>query len=75
MTRAMDVNPGAAICFVAGFYLLLVGSKVGLAVMVGRWKTFLTGRVYRITMKCLGAALCGLALLLFKEGLELLGFL
>jgi threonine/homoserine/homoserine lactone efflux protein len=74
MTRAMDVNSGAAICFVAGFYLLLVGSKVGLAVMVGRWKTFLTGRVYQFTMKCLGAALCGLALLLFKEGLELLGF-
>ena len=74
MTRAMAVTPGAAICFVAGFYILLVGSKVGLALMVGRWKFFLTGRVYVATMKCLGAVLCGLAILLFAEGLDLLGF-
>ncbi|RLB88422.1 MAG: LysE family translocator, partial [Deltaproteobacteria bacterium] len=64
-----------AICFVASFYLLLVGSKVGLAVIVGRSKTFLKGRVYVVTMKCLGGVLCGLALLLFRDGLGLLGFL
>ncbi len=73
MTRAMEVNTGAAIFFVASFYLFLVGSKVGLAVLVGRSKSFLKGRVYVVTMKCLGLALCGLALLLFKEGLGLLG--
>jgi threonine/homoserine/homoserine lactone efflux protein len=75
MGRAMEVNIGAAISFVASFYLLLVGSKVGLAVLVGRSKSFLKGRVYRVTMKCLGGALCGLALFLFKDGLGLLGFL
>ncbi len=75
MTRAMAVNTGAAICFVASFYLLLVGSKVGLAVIVGRSKSFLKGRVYVVTMKCLGGGLCGLALLLFRDGLGLLGFL
>lgn len=75
MTRAMEVNAGAAICFVASFYLLLVGSKVGLALIVGRSKFFLKGRVYVATMKCLGGVLCGLALLLFREGLGLLGFL
>jgi threonine/homoserine/homoserine lactone efflux protein len=75
MTRAMDVNAGAAIFFVIGFYLLLVGSKVGLAVMVGRSKSFLKGRVYVYTMKCLGGLLCGLALVLFKDGLGLLGVL
>ncbi len=75
MTRAVDVNTGAAICFVASFYLLLVGSKVGLALIVGRSKFFLKGRVYVATMKCLGGVLCGLALLLFREGLFLLGLL
>ncbi len=75
MTRAWSVNPGAAIAFVAGFYLFLVGSKVGLAWAVGRSKSFLQGRVYVITMKGLGLALCGLALILFKEGLSLLDFL
>jgi threonine/homoserine/homoserine lactone efflux protein len=75
MGRALEVNIGAAIFFVASFYLLLVGSKVGLAVLVGRYKAFLKGRVYVVTMKCLGGVLCGLALLLFKDGLGLLGFL
>jgi len=75
MGRAMAVNIGAAIFFVASFYLLLVGSKVVLAVIVGRSKSFLKGRVYVYTMKCLGGVLCGLALLLFKDGLGLLGFL
>jgi threonine/homoserine/homoserine lactone efflux protein len=74
MTRAMDVNTGAAISFVTSFYLFLVGSKVGLALIVGRSKSFLKGRVYVYTMRCLGGLLCGLALLLFKDGLGLLGF-
>lgn len=75
MGRAMAVNIGAAIFFVASFYLFLVGSKVGLAVFVGRSKSFLKGRIYRVTMKCLGGALCCLAIFLFKDGLGLLGFL
>lgn len=75
MGRAMEVNIGAAIFFVASFYLLLVGSKVGLAVLVGRSKSFLKGRVYVVTMKCLGGLLCGFAVFLFKDGLGLLGFL
>ncbi len=74
MTRAMAINTGAALLFVTSFYLLLVGSKVGLAVLVGRSKLFLKGRFYVYTMKSLGIALCILALLLFREGLGLLGF-
>ncbi|MBU0972909.1 MAG: LysE family transporter [Proteobacteria bacterium] len=75
MTRAMEVNFWAALFFMTSFYLLLVGSKVCLAVIVGRSKAFLKGKIYVVTLKCLGAMLCGLALLLFKEGLVLLGFL
>lgn len=75
MTKAWAITPGAAAAFVMSFYLFLVGSKVGFAWAVGRSKTFLKGRVYVVTMKGLGFVLCGLALLLFKEGLGLLGFL
>jgi len=75
MRRAMEVNTGSALFFVTSFYLFLVGSKVGLAVIVGRSKSFLKGWIYVYTMKCLGCALCILALFLFKEGLGLLGFL
>ena len=75
MTKALAVNMGSAMAFVMSFYLLLVGSKVVLALVVGQSKSFLKGRVYVYTMKCLGGALCALALILFKDGLELLGVL
>jgi len=75
MTKAMAVNTGSAMAFVISFYFLLVGSKVILALVVGQSKSFLKGRVYVYTMKCLGGALCALALILFKDGLGLLGVL
>lgn len=71
--KAMDVNMGAAAMFILGFYILLVGSKVGLAVAAGRSRNLLKGRAYVYTMRGLGAALCLLALFLFKDGLSLLG--
>lgn len=73
--RAMAVNVAAAAGFVAGFYLLLVGSKVGLAVLVGRSRAVIKGRAYVYTMRGLGLALCILALILVKDGLTLLHIL
>lgn len=75
MTRAKDLNIFAAIAFVASFYFLLITSKIMLAVLVGKSKKILTGRVYVYTMKFLGLALCVLALFLFKDGFRLLGLL
>lgn len=75
MTRANDENIFAAAAFVTSFYFLLIGSKITLAILVGKSKTFLRGRVYIYTMKFLGFALCALAIFLFKDGLSLLGFL
>ncbi len=75
MTRAKDLHVFAAAAFVISFYFLLVGSKVLLAVLVGKSKTFLKGRVYIYTMKFLGLALCVLAAFLFKDGLSLLKIL
>ena len=75
MTRANDEHIFSAAAFVASFYFLLIGSKITLAILVGKSKTFLRGRVYIYTMKFLGFALCALAIFLFKDGLSLLGFL
>ncbi len=75
MTRAKDLHIFAGAAFVISFYFLLVGSKVLLAVLVGKSKMFLKGRVYIYTMKFLGFALCALAAFLFKDGLSLLGIL
>lgn len=72
VTRAWEVGAGAAAGFIVLFYLLLVGSKVGLAILTGRSRGFLAGRLYIRTMRGLGLVLCVLALFLMKEGLVLL---
>ncbi len=73
MAKANEVHIFAAALYVIGFYLFLIGSKIVLAVLVGKSKSILRGRVYIYTMKFLGVLLCLLALFLFKDGIKLLG--
>ncbi|HKL83621.1 MAG TPA: LysE family transporter [Desulfobacter sp.] len=73
VSKAWQVHPGGAIGFVAGFYLLLVGSKLFLAFVVARTRSFLTGGAYIWTMRLLGLLLCCFAWGLAREGAELLG--
>jgi threonine/homoserine/homoserine lactone efflux protein len=75
MIRAMDISPMAPVAFLFGFYVFLVGSKVLLAIGVGKSKLFLNGRIYVYVMRFLGLALCVLAFVLFRNGLTLLGLL
>lgn len=72
MTKAMNKNIIAASAFIIGFYLCLVGSKILLAVLVGKSKSFLSGNVYIFTMRFLGFVLCILAFVLFYDGFKLL---
>lgn len=73
VSKAYSQSTMAAFGFIGSFYLLLVGSKILLAILVGRSKSFLKGTVYICTMRLLGLALCILAFLLFRDGLKLLG--
>jgi len=75
MTRAMDTNINAAFAFIISFYIFLVGSKIVLAILVGKSKSFLSDNMYIFTMRFLGFLLCILALVLFHDGLELLGII
>ena len=61
-----------AVAFLVGFYSLLVGSKVLIALMAGRSRGLLAGMSYRVVMRVLAALLACFALLLFREGLSLL---
>ena len=65
----------APFVFVSCFYALLVGSKIFLALVVGKSRTFLTGRRYVHAMRILGGMLAIFALLLLKDALGLLGLL
>jgi threonine/homoserine/homoserine lactone efflux protein len=58
--------------FLLGFYFFLVGSKVLLAILVGRSRTFLTQRGYIWTMRFLGCLLAVFAGLLLADALSLL---
>ena len=62
----------SVLSFVAGFYLALIGSKIGLALLVNRSRTFLQGNSYRVLMKIMGMVLLLFAFLLLKEGVRLL---
>ena len=76
MTEAWRASgPVSPALFLAGFYLLLIGSKVGLAVLAGKFKSVLSGPLYLFTMRFLGGLLCLLALVLFKDGLVMLNIL
>jgi threonine/homoserine/homoserine lactone efflux protein len=75
MVKAMKVSSMAPLAFILGFYALLVGSKALLAVLVGKSKSFLEGNIYRHTMRLLGLTLFALALMLFRDGMNLLGWI
>jgi threonine/homoserine/homoserine lactone efflux protein len=75
MAKAININIIALIAFLVSFYFFLVGSKILLAILVGKSKSFLSGPVYIYTMRFLGVVLIALALVLFRDGLKLLGIM
>ncbi len=75
MAQAYEQHFSYAIVFVVSLYILLVGSKVVLALLVGKSKTYLKGRTYIYTMRFLGIVLCVFSFFFFKEGLQLLKIL
>lgn len=70
VTQALQKGIWAALSFLLTFYLLLVGSKIVLALAVGRSKTWLNGRWYRWSLRLLALVLCLFALRLIREGLS-----
>ncbi|MGO9201374.1 MAG: LysE family translocator [Limisphaerales bacterium] len=70
LAGAMTQSRLAAGAFLFGFYLLLVGSKVLVALLAARSRHFLAGRAYRVAMRVLAVLLGVFALLLFREGLK-----
>ncbi len=73
MTKAISLNISALLVFIMSFYTFLVGSKIVLAILIGKSKSFLCGNVYIYTMRFLGLVLGGLAIALLYNGIVLLG--
>ena len=72
MTKAMTQGISVALAFIINFYVFLVESKIVLARIVGKSKSFLSGNAYIYIMRFLGLILCVLAIVLFRDGLKLL---
>jgi threonine/homoserine/homoserine lactone efflux protein len=65
----------AAGLYIFGFYALLVGSKMVVALLVDRSKAWIQGRVYVYIIRGLGVVLIVFAILFLRDGLRLLGVL
>lgn len=66
-------GPAAAASFLVGFYMMLVGSKIAVALLADRSRELLGGSAYVWLMRTLGLALLLFAVLFFIEGARLLG--
>ena len=70
--RALEHGILPASLFVGSFYVFLLGSKITVAVVVGRSRTFLSGRVTLLAMRALGFLLCLLGLVLLRDGIRMI---
>jgi threonine/homoserine/homoserine lactone efflux protein len=70
--KGINQNILAALLFVGTFIFFLVGSKVLLAMVVERSRSFLKGSVYIWVMRILGILLLFFSIVLFRDGLKLI---
>jgi threonine/homoserine/homoserine lactone efflux protein len=68
-------GPSGPLLFLLGFYFFLVGSKIFLAIVVGKSRAFLTKRGYVWCMRILGCLLGAFAFFLLRDALFYLGIL
>lgn len=70
--KAFQAGPEKVAAFLGGFYLFIVGSKISLALIVNKSRTFLSGPVYIYIVRGLGLLLALFAIILIRDGLKFL---
>ena len=75
LLKALNVSVFSASLFILGFYLCLVGSKVLVAVVIGKSRSFLSSQYYIYTVKSLGIILMGFAIFFFRDSLRCFGLI
>jgi threonine/homoserine/homoserine lactone efflux protein len=63
----------AAVLFVAGFYVSIIGAKIIVAVLVDKSKSLMKSRVYLYAIRVLGLIMLLFAVIFIKEGLQYFG--
>jgi len=70
--KASEVERFNGYFFIAGFYFLLIGSKILIALITDSFNNFLTGRTYQILMKLLGLIIIAFAFVMLYDGIALI---
>jgi threonine/homoserine/homoserine lactone efflux protein len=70
--KAYELSVTAVILFFLSFYILLVGSKICIVLIVERSKTFLNNKTYLLIMRILGIVLFIFAVYFFYDGIKIL---
>jgi len=71
--ESLSVHVSATILFILGFYSLLIGSKIGIVLVVEKFRSFIENKYYLYAIRGLGIVLILFALVFAKDGLELIG--
>jgi threonine/homoserine/homoserine lactone efflux protein len=73
--ESVQVHVSATILFILGFYMMLVGSKTAVAIVVDKSKTFVRSKYYVYIIRALGIVLIVFALIFVRDALEFVGIL
>lgn len=70
--KAYNYHPVAAVLFIAGFYIFIVGTKIVIAFISEKSKNVLSSKYYIFIIRALGIALLVFSIILIKDGLKFL---
>ena len=73
--NAYHYKPVSAILFIAGFYILIIGTKIIIAILSEKSKKVISGNAYIIIVKILGFVLVLFSVILIYDGLKHVGLL
>ena len=68
--KAYNQSLIAAVLFIAGFYVFIVGTKIAVAILSEKSKNILSSKSYVIIVKILGFILLLFAIILIKDGFK-----
>jgi len=71
--KSLDLHASATVLFMLGFYTLLVGSNICIALIVEKSKSFIKSKFHLHIVHALGIALILFALIFVRDSLELMG--
>ncbi len=70
--KAFNLSFIAAALFIVGFYVFIVGTKIGVAILSEKSKNILSSKSYIVIVKALGVILLLFAVILIKDGFKFL---